>query len=757
MTKGVTVLVAGLSVVSCAQDTSRPTGPSFEVRIAALELPGVVDACYTLAVYNEPITALAATALVWTEAGLCAQRYGDERGSITYVGTCDASPDGRINTVSLVLEGLCSGEGCDPGDDDDPETIDSDTYVNPCPVGRPCLIERPCDANADTLVKFDLTVMRDAGQGFFDIGVTFDNIFCSAKLDCVDRFLHRPDGPRDLTAILAFACTSGRATTCLYATDVELDCGGANVWTIDPSLGPGLIAESSPLLYAAATYQGDEAFTTFDKSYWNVALGLDASLFSTYPNCTLRWTTTASESGLDGDGPYTTPVETSYPLLEWERDILVGGALACESHPLDVVLPDEALASVRTGYSATTTPTELAHSNCDTTPPLCQPGDPDADADGVPDACDTCPDGETFTWVSWDNIEGTTATGTVGTVGVTYTSSAPVASTQDVYSHGTFPGGYAVPNTDPTIQNTAVTSNTLTFAQPVTNPTFVFASIGNTINNTVVPIVFDTPVRLLFCVGLLDGPDWQTAQPVVCNGQTVTTIYGYEGYAILEVPGTHTSIGFDYTVAEFYANFVFGTNTCDGGSGGGDENLIDNGGFELGDFTGWSQALGTSTSSVVTSRGTILPSEGEHMALIEHGGGSPVFLTTVELEWTSVAQVCFDIAVLLTDDAEGDWSFEVIAHPTAGQPIVAAGQGFGPSEYEFAQIYPLVTSFNELTGSGDATYTRWTGWLSACADTSDVEYNLGDTSVALQFKLRRDMGGATVAYLIDNVRTIPSE
>jgi len=353
------------SVTACSQETTTPRGPGFEISVAPLALPGVVDACYRLTVYNTGAAGIGPGAIVWQEGSLCADQYGDGRGSITYVGTCDASPSGRTNTVSLELEGLCQTTGCDPANDSDPGTIASTTYVNPCPVGAPCLIEHPCTENADTEVDFDLTIMRRANQGFFDVAVTFTDVFCSAKLDCVPELLHRPGGARDLTAVLAFACTSGANDTCLYATSVELDCGGNNVWQINPALGPGNISESSPLLYGAATYQGDEAFTSFEKSYWNIALGLDESMFSTYPNCTLRWTTTASEGELDGAGPFTTPAGTTYPLLTWERDIVVGGQLDCASHGLDEVLQGEEVASVATAYSAPAGAMPFAYTNCE--------------------------------------------------------------------------------------------------------------------------------------------------------------------------------------------------------------------------------------------------------------------------------------------------------------------------------------------------------------------------------------------------------
>jgi len=357
--------LAVTSVTACSRDSTAPTDPGFAINVAPLSFPGVVDACYTLTVYNTNVAGVGPGAIVWQETSICADRYGDGEGSITYIGTCDADPSGRTNTVSLVLEGLCQSTGCDPSDDDDPGTIDSTTYVNPCPTGKACLRERPCVGNGDTRVDFNLTIMRRANQGFFDVAVTFRDVFCSAKLDCVPELLHRPEGgPRDLTAVLAFACTSGADETCLYATNVTLDCGGSNVWQIDPSAGPGNIDESSPLLYGAATYQGDEAFTAFQKSYWTIALGLDTTMFATYPDCTLRWTTTASEAELEGAGPYVTPDGTAYPLLVWERDILVGGLLSCESHGLDQILPGEELASVATDYSPPDAPASFPFTSC---------------------------------------------------------------------------------------------------------------------------------------------------------------------------------------------------------------------------------------------------------------------------------------------------------------------------------------------------------------------------------------------------------
>jgi len=64
-----------------------------------------------------------------------------------------------------------------------------------------------------------------------------------------------------------------------------------------------------------------------------------------------------------------------------------------------------------------------------------------------------CPDDPTlgtFNWVRWGTpISGKTATGTVGSVGVSYTSSENISTTAEVFAHSTFPAALLVPNEKP--------------------------------------------------------------------------------------------------------------------------------------------------------------------------------------------------------------------------------------------------------------------------------------------------------------------
>lgn len=183
----------------------------------------------------------------------------------------------------------------------------------------------------------------------------------------------------------------------------------------------------------------------------------------------------------------------------------------------------------------------------------------DSDGDGVPDACDDDADNDgipnaaecnksNFLWSNPPTVSGYTATGTINGIGYTYTSSSPVTTTTSMYAHNLFPVSYGVPNANPTIQNTAITNNTITFASPMTNPVLVFASIGQA--GLSVPITFGAPVQIVW------------SQNVVQNSSTKIT--GTEGYAIVRMMGTFSSVSFNYLVAENWCNFAFGADfmTC---------------------------------------------------------------------------------------------------------------------------------------------------------------------------------------------------
>jgi len=252
-----TSIAAGCGVVlSCAgHEPATPTGARLSVAVAPLALPDLSDACYDLTVTNG---AAGGGDGVWSKQAVCADEYGDGVGDITYVGTCDASGGGaagRVNSVILSIADLwTSGNHTSaPGG-----YLDRATYQNPCGSAAntdgfgPCVREIRCHENEDARVAFDITVLRGATQGFFDVAVAFEDVFCSAKFDCgpvgaPKDILFAADGERHDTAVLAFACTAGPGApaTHLYMQDIVIACNGVTVATLDPSVddpgrpGPG--------------------------------------------------------------------------------------------------------------------------------------------------------------------------------------------------------------------------------------------------------------------------------------------------------------------------------------------------------------------------------------------------------------------------------------------------------------------------------------------------------------------------------------
>src|SRR5690606_30709181 len=162
-----------------------------------------------------------------------------------------------------------------------------------------------------------------------------------------------------------------------------------------------------------------------------------------------------------------------------------------------------------------------------------------------------------FVWSSPVTASGNTATGTIDGIGYTYTSDQTVNTSPAIFdSYNVFPTSagssdiFSFPRTaHSVIRNIAVTSNTIEFDEPVTDPVLVFSSIGGPAG--AVPVVFGQPIEVLW-MDHRSGGSWSVSQ------DSPTQITGHEGYAIVRMPGTHSSISFDYTAAENYANFLFG-------------------------------------------------------------------------------------------------------------------------------------------------------------------------------------------------------
>jgi hypothetical protein len=333
--------------MACAQGGAGPTGPGVAISVAPLSLPGVSDATYTLTVTND------GGDVVMTRS-LTSSAYGAGDGSISYVAPCDA--DDNDNTVSLELLELRGPGGA---------LIDPATWRNPGELSR----DFTCVEGADVAVTFDLTIARAATQGFFDVAVVFDDIFCSAKLDCVDEddqpllLLHDGDDGRARTAVVALACTGGpgAVATTLYRSALTVTCSGGTA-VVDPSAGPGNlgfgsgISGTDGLLFGAAVYAGTEQLG-YNKRYWNVLLGLGPAA----TGCTLTATATATSGTFEAS---TTPAGNAWPYIDWDVALTNGaGVTVCAHHPLDGVGLE---AGVATEY--TTSPVTFAFSSAPSVP-----------------------------------------------------------------------------------------------------------------------------------------------------------------------------------------------------------------------------------------------------------------------------------------------------------------------------------------------------------------------------------------------------
>lgn len=365
-------LLAGLGCLEQSQPP--PTGPSLSVTVAPLDLPNMSDACYGLTVFNlvpapDPLDP-DVEEVVWTQADLCASVYG-ANGGIRFTGICDASHE--QNQVRLVLNTIYSAGSAPTG-----TVLGGGEYVNPCPASEGgCVLPANCEPNQDTKIEFNLTIMRNANLGFFDTIVRFQDVFCAAKLDCVENdgttpltYLYNPatqsDGP---TAVLGFACTGGEGTnvdTHIYLNDLVIICGTTDEndvftetrrATVDPSLGPGLVTATetgAPVLFGASVNRGEGLTNTI---FWNVLLGLNA--FAPGEICTLTTTGTASETPLTGT-PFSTPTHARYPLIRWDVPLHTGAGTAptCTRHPLNGTLANAGVASE---YTLIGDPEEFEH------------------------------------------------------------------------------------------------------------------------------------------------------------------------------------------------------------------------------------------------------------------------------------------------------------------------------------------------------------------------------------------------------------
>jgi len=156
-----------------------------------------------------------------------------------------------------------------------------------------------------------------------------------------------------------------------------------------------------------------------------------------------------------------------------------------------------------------------------------------------------------YQWMTVNNVSSNTATG-IGQNGITFNvtqSGGGMGPHNGMYAANRFPPQYNVPQTAVTIMNTALGLFTATFSQPVTNPLVAFASVGQP--GLPVPVIVSRPFTPIWTDAATPG--WSTTYNFSNNSFT-----GEEGFNIIRIDGTFTTVSFNYTVAETYCTVAFG-------------------------------------------------------------------------------------------------------------------------------------------------------------------------------------------------------
>ena len=148
-------------------------------------------------------------------------------------------------------------------------------------------------------------------------------------------------------------------------------------------------------------------------------------------------------------------------------------------------------------------------------------------------------------WVTWSSVNATSGVGTISSnLSLTLTKpTGGLSLTPSMYSSGTFPTQYNIPINNQTLENTLAGVFTFCFSKPVVAPQVAFSSIGS--GSITVPIITSVPYSVIWSGSGMSYPN-------------NTTLVGTEGYTIIEFPGQHSCLSFNYEVSENYCNLAFG-------------------------------------------------------------------------------------------------------------------------------------------------------------------------------------------------------
>jgi hypothetical protein len=163
-----------------------------------------------------------------------------------------------------------------------------------------------------------------------------------------------------------------------------------------------------------------------------------------------------------------------------------------------------------------------------------------------------------FQWMTMTSVGSSSAAG----IGQNNITVAVTQSGGGMFLHNgavgatVFPAEYGVPTTGNQIGNTQAGVFTAVFSSPVTDVLVAFASVGQ--SGTAVPVqVRDgSGAPKPFTPIWASGGETTYQNPV--GATQYTQFIGEEGYNIIRIDGTMSSVTFNYTVSENYCTVCFG-------------------------------------------------------------------------------------------------------------------------------------------------------------------------------------------------------
>lgn len=316
--KACTALASSLALLAACGAEAEPAfvgDGELGVRVAPLDLGAeVADAIFAVTVYDY------AGHEVWHAGAISAAAYGMENG-VHYVGPCDSQA--RPYSVHLVLLQLIGDRG---------QIIPPTDYYNPTSPQAPLIRAVACGED----VTFDIDLARDEDEGFFDIGVKFDEVFCSAAVDCRDDqgqplklLFPESGGQRAETVVFGLACASRRGATWLHLEDIIVECN-SGPHELNPTGEEGNAGPIGNALFQTAIYAGSQVSGDDQVCYWNAALGIRVGDDARY--CRLKTRATATNMLWAGN---LTPAGKIYPYVDVDVQLTDDdGQILCGHHPI---------------------------------------------------------------------------------------------------------------------------------------------------------------------------------------------------------------------------------------------------------------------------------------------------------------------------------------------------------------------------------------------------------------------------------------